>query len=162
MSMFSPNKHLSRRDMLRHGAAGLAAASTVPGLKGMGHAATQLGLDRSSSSGLPGLPHHTPKAKRLIYLFQNGAPTHVDLFDYKPTLVALHGKPVPEEFIAGKRFSTMTGSATGKLLLGPISPFHQRGESGAWVSDLMPYTAEVADELCFIKGLHTEAVNHAP
>jgi hypothetical protein len=111
---------------------------------------------------LSGLPHHAPRAQHVIYLFQNGAPTHVDLFDYKPLLAELHGKPVPEEYIAGKRFSTMTGKADGKLLLAPIEPFHQHGESGAWVSELLPYTAEVADELCFVKGMHTGAVNHAP
>src|SRR6516164_11316670 len=64
------------------------------------------------SGGLTGLPHFAPKAKRVIYLFQNGAPTHVDLFDYKPKIKELHGKPVPESYIGGKRFSTMTGSAS--------------------------------------------------
>lgn len=116
----------------------------------------------STTSGLADLPHFAPKAKRVIYLFMNGAPTHVDLFDYKPQIQKLHGTPVPESFLAGKRFSTMTGNPTGKLMLAPIEPFRQRGESGAWVSDLMPFTAGVADKLCFIKSMHTEAVNHAP
>ena len=98
----------------------------------------------------------------MIYLFQNGAPTHCDLFDYKPKLAELHGKPVPDEYFAGKRFSTMTGDPSGKLMLAPIEPFHQHGKSGAWVSELMPYTAKIADDLCFVKSMHTEAVNHAP
>jgi hypothetical protein len=106
--------------------------------------------------------HFAPKAKRVIYLFMNGAPTHVDLFDYKPKLQEMHGKPVPDEYIGGKRFSTMTGNAKGKLALGPIEPFKQHGQSGAWVSSFLPYTAAIADELCFIKSMHTEAVNHAP
>ncbi len=115
-----------------------------------------------ASVGLPGLPHFAPKAKHVVYLFQNGAPTHVDTFDWKPRLQTMHGQTVPEEYIGGKRFSTMTGNAQGKLLLAPIEPFAQHGLSGAWVSKLLPYTAEVVDKLCFIKSLHTDAVNHAP
>src|SRR5215510_7414444 len=107
-------------------------------------------------------PHFPPKAKHVIYLFMDGAPTHVDLFDYKPKLQKMHGEPIPDEYLAGKRFSTMTRKANGKLLLGPIEPFKQRGKSGAWVSDFLPFTAEIADELCFIKGMKTEAINHAP
>ena len=112
--------------------------------------------------GLPSLPHFAPKAKRVIYLFQNGAPTHVDLFDWKPELQKRHKEAVPASYIQNRRFSTMTGAADGKLLLAPVEPFSQRGESGAWVSDFMPHTAKVADELCFVKSLHTEQVNHAP
>ncbi len=112
--------------------------------------------------GLPGLPHFAAKAKHVIYLFQNGAPTHVDLFDWKPLLKKMHGQPVPQSYIGGKRFSTMTGKADGKLMLAPVEPFRQYGECGAWVSDLMPHTAQIVDKLCFIKSMHTEAVNHAP
>jgi hypothetical protein len=112
--------------------------------------------------GLRGLPHFAPKARRVIYLFQNGAPTHVDLFDYKPRLQKLHGQPVPESYVAGRRFSTMTGSPQGKLLLAPVEPFKQHGRCGAWVSNFMPHTASMVDDLCFIKSMHTEAVNHAP
>ena len=152
----------SRRQLLGGVAAG-AAASTLPA---SGWAARALAAPtddpRVPAPGLPDLPHFAPRAKRLIYLFQNGAPTHVDLFDHKPQLAALHGAPVPESAIAGKRFSTMTGDPSGKLLLAPLEPFHQHGESGAWVSELMPHTAGVVDDLCFIKSLHTEAVNHAP
>lgn len=113
-------------------------------------------------TGLGSVPHFPEKAKRVIYLFQNGAPTHCDLFDYKPKLKEMHGKAAPDEYFAGKRFSTMTGDPTGKLMLGPVEPFAQHGQSGAWVSELMPHTAKIADELCFVKSLHTDAVNHAP
>jgi hypothetical protein len=112
--------------------------------------------------GLSGLPHFAPKAKRVIYLFQNGGPTHVDLFDYKPSLKQMHGQPVPQDYIGEKRFSTMTGNPSGKVMLAPVEPFKQYGQSGAWVSDFMPYTAGVVDDLCFIHSLHTEQVNHAP
>ncbi len=151
---------LTRREFLgRAGTAvGLAALTGLLGNERLRAAATT----RSGVARLPGLPHLAPKAKRVIYLFQNGAPTHVDLFDYKPKLQQLHGKPVPDDYIAGKRFSTMTGKADGKLLLAPVEPFHQHGRSGAWVSEFLPHTARMADELCFVKSLHTDAVNHAP
>lgn len=139
---------------------------------GMGALASLLARD-GFSAGIEDSPAHSmdvppafralaPKAKRVIYLFQNGAPTHVDLFDYKPRIVEMHGTPVPEEYLGGKRFSTMTGNPQGKLMLAPVEPFSQHGQSGAWVSRFLPWTASVADELCFIKSMHTEAVNHAP
>lgn len=108
------------------------------------------------------LPHFAPKAKRVIYLFQNGAPSHVDLFDYKPKLREWHGKQIPDELTGGKRFSTMTGNQINRPVLSEITNFKQHGQSGAWVSDFMPHTAEIADDLCFIKSMYTEAVNHAP
>jgi hypothetical protein len=130
---------------------------------GIGLAALASLLGKESSFGSePLLPQIAPKAKRVIYLFQNGAPSHVELFDHKPELVKRHGQPVPESMLAGKRFSTMTGNPSGKKLLGALEPFQARGKSGATVSDLLPYTAGIADELCFIKSLYTEQVNHAP
>jgi hypothetical protein len=143
---------LTRRELFRKGALGLGAAAL----------GSLLSKDAEASGGLPGLPHFAPRAKRVIYLFMNGAPTHVDLFDWKPRLQEMHGKPVPQEYLGTKRFSTMTGDPKGKLLLAPVEPFRRYGGSGAWVSGLMPHTARVADELCFIKSMHTEQVNHAP
>lgn len=119
-------------------------------------------LSGATRSGPPELPHFAPRAKRVIYLFQNGGPTHVELFDFKPKLKEMHGKPLPESFVAGKRFSTMTGDPKGKVMLAPVEPFSRRGQSGAWVSNFLPHTAALADELCFIHSMHTEAVNHAP
>ncbi len=147
--------HVGRREFFGRSAAGLGTAALASLLARDGHAAER-------SGGLPELPHFTPKAKRVIYLFQNGGPTHVDLFDYKPKLIEMHGQPVPQEYIGEKRFSTMTGNTNGKVMLAPVEPFRQRGQSGAWVSDFLPYTAGIADELCFIHSLHTEQVNHAP
>ena len=141
-------------------------------LTGAVHGAGTLGLaalsgllardSRASTGTLSGVLHRPAKAKRVIYLFMNGAPTHVDIFDYKPKLAQMHGQPVPESFIAGKRFSTMSGGVKSKLMLAPIQPFHRRGKSGAWVSDLMPFTASMADDLCIIRSMNTDAVNHAP
>ena len=106
--------------------------------------------------------HIAPKAKRVIYLFQNGAPSHLELFDDKPKLTKLHGERVPDSYMEGKRFSTMSAAADKRRLLAPVEPFKKHGESGATVSAFMPHTAKIADELCFIKSMHTEQVNHAP
>ncbi len=153
---------LTRRTFLGRSGTGLGLAA-LSGLLGRAESTpAPTAPPTGAPPRLPGLPHHAPRAKHAIYLFQNGAPTHVDLFDYKPRLRELHGKPVPEGYLGGKRFSTMTGKADGKLLLAPIEPFHRRGQSGAWVSELMPHTAGIADDLCFVKGLHTGSVNHAP
>ena len=151
----SHNIHPNRRDMLHAGGTGI-------GLAALQSLLVKEGRTASVSGALTGKLPKVPRAKRVIYLFQNGAPTHVDLFDYKPKLAQLHGQPVPESAIAGKRFSTMSGSGKGKLLLAPVEPFHKRGKCGAWVSNFLPYTARIADELCFIRSMHTDAVNHAP
>ena len=143
-------RHLTRREFFGRTATGIGTAALASLL-------CRDGLAESSAR-----PHFPAKAKRVIYLFMNGAPTHVDLFDYKPKLQAMHGTPIPDEYLAGKRFSTMTGNAKGKLVLGPIEPFQQRGDSGAWVSDFLPFTASIADDLCFVKSMRTEAINHAP
>jgi len=116
----------------------------------------------NATGGLPGLPHFAPKAKRVIYLFQSGAPSQLDLFDHKPLLAARHGTDLPDSIRQGQRLTGMT--ATQERF--PIAPtrfrFAQHGRSGAWLSELLPHTARVADELCFIKTLHTEAINHDP
>lgn len=145
---------LTRRQLFGKSAAGLGTAA----LGSLLNPATATSADSLSND----LPHQAPRARNIIYLFMTGAPTHVDLFDYKPEIQRLHGQPVPESFFAGKRFSTMTGNPTGKVMLQPVEPFEQHGQSGAWVSKLMPYTAGIVDDLCFIKSMHTEQVNHAP
>ncbi len=103
--------------------------------------ATHRPPSRKRVGGLPELPHFAPKAKRVIYLFQNGAPTHVDLFDYKPELTKQKGKQIPDSVVKGARFSTMTGGQTVRPCLPEITKFAQHGQSGAWVSDFLPHTA---------------------
>jgi hypothetical protein len=159
------NRHITRREFFGRTACGIgtaALASLLGRESWAAGAARAIQTGGKRTGGLPGLPHFAPRAKRVIYLFMNGAPTHVELFDYKPKLTQMHGQPTPPEYLGTKRFSTMTGNPKGKVLLAPLEPFKQRGQSGAWVSDLLPHTAAIADDLCFIKGMHTEAVNHAP
>ena len=102
------------------------------------------------------------RAKRVICLHMLGAISHVDTFDYKPTLERMHGQDLPPSVRETQRLSTMSGGQSAFPIVGPLRPFKQRGDSGAWVSDFLPYTAAIADDLCFVKSLHTEHVNHDP
>ena len=112
--------------------------------------------------GLPGLPHFAPKAKRIIYLFQSGAPSQHELWDYKPKLADLRGTDLPPSVRGNQRLTAMTASQTSFPLVPSLFKFAQHGESRAWVSELMPHTAKIVDDLCFIKSMHTEAINHDP
>lgn len=112
--------------------------------------------------GLPGLPHFPAKAKRVIYLFQSGAPSQLDLFDPKPGLLERRATELPDSIRRGQRLTGMTATQTSF----PVAPskyqFAQHGKSGTWISELLPHTAKIADELCVVRSLHTEAINHDP
>ena len=111
----------------------------------------------------PKKPHFEPKAKAVIYLFMAGGPSQLELFDYKPKLNALHGKPVPLDFIKGKRFAFMdTFAKKVPLLLGSRRKFKQYGKAGSWVSECLPYTATVVDDLAIVRSIQTNVFNHAP
>jgi hypothetical protein len=111
---------------------------------------------------MAGLPHHAAKAKRVIFLFQHGGPSQLDLFDWKPNLAKVRGQELPESVRQGQRLTGMTAYQASFPTAPTIFPFAQRGKSGAWMSDLLPHTAKIADELCIMKSLHTEAINHDP
>jgi len=111
---------------------------------------------------LTGLPHFAPKAKRIIYLFQNGAPSQLDLFDYKPKLQEMFGADLPASVRMGQRLTGMTAKQEKFPLAGTKFKFDQYGESRAWISELLPHTASIVDELCFVKTMYTEAINHDP
>jgi hypothetical protein len=112
--------------------------------------------------GVGGLPHFPAKAKRVIYLFQAGAPSQLDLFDYKPQLAAHFDKDLPDSIRRGQRITTMT-SGQSRLPVAPsIFRFNQHGQSGMWVSELLPHTASVVDDIALVKTVHTEAINHDP
>ena len=108
------------------------------------------------------LPHFPPTAKRVIYLFQSGGPSQMDMFDYKPRLNDLRGTDLPASIRMGQRLTGMTSTQAAFPVAPPMFKFAQHGQSGAWVSELLPHTAKVVDELCFIKSMHTEAINHDP
>jgi len=103
-----------------------------------------------------------PKAKRVIYLFQSGAPSQMDLFDYKPEMNDRFDEDLPDGIRNGQRLTGMTSGQARFPIAPSIFKFSQRGESGAWVSDLMPHLSGVVDKLCFVKSMYTEAINHDP
>jgi len=116
----------------------------------------------NTTGALSGLPHFKPKAKRVIYLFQSGAPSQMDLFDYKPALKEKRGIDLPDSVRMGQRFTTMT-SGQKKFPVAPsLFTFAQHGKCGAWLSELLPHTAKIADDICLIKSVQTEAINHDP
>lgn len=121
--------------------------------------------ETASRPGIGGvLPelHHSAKAKRIVYLFMSGGPSQIDLFDYKPQMNIDNGKELPASVRMGQRLTGMSGNQATLPIAGSIFKFAQHGESGAWMSDLLPHTSKIADDLCIIKSLHTEAINHDP
>ena len=113
-------------------------------------------------AAITGLAQFAPKAKRIIYLFQNGAPSQLDLFDYKPLLQKMHGEDLPASIRQGQRLTGMTADQKKFPLAGTVFQFNQYGQAKAYISELLPYTAGVVDDLCIIKSLYTEAINHDP
>ena len=112
--------------------------------------------------GLPGLPHFPPTAKRAIYLHLVGAPPQMDLFDYKPGMKDWYDKDLPESIRKGQRLTTMTSGQSRFPIAPSIFKFNQHGQSGAWISELLPWTAKMVDEMAIVRSLHTEAINHEP
>jgi hypothetical protein len=143
---------MTRRHFFGAGATGLGTAAL----------ASLLGKDLRADTALPGLPHFAPKAKRVIYLFQHGAPSQLDMFDYKPMLKERRGLNLPDSIRMGQRLTGMTAYQTTFPTAPTVFRFSQQGQSGMWLSELVPHTGKVADDLVLIKSLHTEAINHDP
>ena len=114
------------------------------------------------AGGLSGIPHFAPKAKRVIYLFQSGGPSQHELWDYKPKLAEMVGDDLPPSVRGNQRVTAMTSGQLSFPLVPSLYKFDRHGQSGAWVSELMPHTAKIVDDLAFIKSMHTEAINHDP
>ena len=138
-------------------AAGTAALASL-----LGRDALAVPPEATASGGLHGFPNFPPRARRVIWLTQAGAPSQMDLFDYKPTLADQFDKDLPESIRQGQRLTGMTSGQARFPVAPSIFPFRQRGQSGIWMSDLLPHTARIADDICVIKTLHTEAINHDP
>src|SRR5262245_7540579 len=132
---------------------------------GLGLGALAFGTLRAAEptkSGLPGLPHFAPKAKRVFYLFRGGGPSHLELFDYKPLLNEKNGQQLPAPVRGGQRLTGMSVNQSSIPLAGSVFKFSRHGKCGGWVSELLPHTAGVIDELCVVKSMFTEAINHDP
>jgi hypothetical protein len=150
--------NINRRKFLSRLSIGLGSAALgsllIPDLfSGSGETATNSAL---------GLPHLAPKAKRVIYLFQNGAPSQLETFDYKPMLNKMVGQDLPDSVRKGQRLTGMTSGQKKFPLVGSHYKFAQYGQSGAWVSEVFPYMSKIVDDLCIVRSMHTEAINHDP
>ena len=138
---------LNRRTFLQHSAQGIGLAAFGSMLPGSAMAANY---------------HRPPKAKRIIYMFQSGAPSQMDLFDPKPGLLKHRGEDLPDSIRQGQRITTMTSGQKTLPVAPSIFEFARHGQSGQWLSELLPHTAKIADDICIIKSMHTEAINHDP
>lgn len=148
----------TRRQFFGRGAKGLGSLALFSLLADQARSAT----DKPAIGGLPGLPHFAPKAKRAIYLHMLGAPPQLETFDYKPGLQAMFDKDLPESIRSGQRLTTMTAGQTRFPIAPSIFKFQRHGQCGAWVSELLPHTAKMVDDLAIIRTLHTDAINHEP
>ncbi|MFH6767496.1 DUF1501 domain-containing protein [Gaetbulibacter aquiaggeris] len=147
------HKPISRKDFLSKATLGLGAIS----LSSLINPLSAFGATFGSATG----PHFAPKAKRVIFLNMIGAPSQLDLFDYKPILTKMHGIELPDSVMGGRVTATAAAQAS-KPIVRPLYNFSQRGESGMWMSDLMPHMGQIADELCMINSMYTESVQHEP
>src|SRR5580693_7331330 len=145
---------VTRRHFFGRSATGIGVAALASLLERDGLATT--------AGGLPGFPNFAPKAKRVIYLFQSGAPSQMELFDYKPRLVDLQGSELPESIRMGQRLTGMSSQQASFPVVPSKFKFAQYGQNGAWVSELLPHTAKIVDDLTIVKSCFTEAINHDP
>lgn len=148
---------LTRRQFLGRTARGLGTIALASLLNPQ-----LLAAGKPRIGGLEGVPHFAPKAKRVIYLFQSGAPSQMDLFDYKPLIAEMFDKELPDSVRKGQRLTGMTSGQTRLPIAPSIFKFQQYGQSGAWFSELVPHLAQRADDLCVVRSMFTEAINHDP
>ena len=153
---------MTRRQFFRRSSAGIAigipALATLLTTDGFGaDSATD-----AKTGGLAGLPHFPPKARRVIFLHQSGAPSQMELFDYKPNLVNLQGTELPDSVRMGQRITGMTSGQSSFPVAPSIFKFSQYGKSGAWISELLPHHTKIVDDITIIRTVHSEAINHDP
>ncbi len=149
---------MSRRECLNRLALGIGGIALAQLLQRDTEAATSA----PAEPGLPGLPHFPAKAKRIIYLFQSGGPSQLDLMDPKPLLNQRHGEQLPDSVRGSQRLTGMSGNQSSIPIAGSPFRFARHGQSGAWFSELLPHTARIADDLCIVRTLYTESINHGP
>src|SRR5687767_9103863 len=150
---------LTRRQLFGRAAAGIGTAALASLLNPTLFASQQTA---GPGGGVLDALHFAPRAKRVIYLFMSGGPSHIDLFDYKPKLAQLNGTELPGSVRMGQRITGMTSGQKSFPCVAPIFKFKQHGKAGTWVSELMPYVANIVDDIAVIKSHNTEAINHDP
>jgi hypothetical protein len=162
MNIFEQQQRLlTRRQLFGRTATGIGTAALASLLNPELFAAPQIPRGKALAGTLPAL-HFAPKAKRVIYLVMSGGPSHIDLFDYKPQLKDLNGTELPDSIRGGQRITGMTAGQKSFPCAAPQFKFEQHGQSGTWISELLPHTAGVVDDLTIVKTLNTEAINHDP
>ncbi len=158
MDLFDSLAPLHRRTFLHRASVGVGSAALMSLLARDGFAASQ--ERRNALGGLAHLPHHAAKAKRVIFLYMSGGPSHLETFDYKPRLAELDGTPMPDSFTKGQPIAQLQGQDL--KCLGPQFTFRRHGESGQEIADILPYTAGIADEIAIIRSMQTDQINHDP
>ena len=153
--------NMTRRDLLANSARPLGAAA-LASLVGKAATAAPTAAEANDRGGLPGLPHFAPKAKRVIYLFMAGGPSHIDTFDYHPNVRKLHGQELPDSVRQGQRITGTTSGQKSFPVVAPMFEFKKHGEHGTWVSEILPNVAGIVDDITVVKSVHTEAINHDP
>jgi hypothetical protein len=153
-------EQLTRRHFF--GRAGVSIGAAALASLALEQAPRSARADSTAYGGLPDLPHFAPKAKRAIYLHMNGGPAQMDLLDYKPKMAEFFDKDLPESVRQGQRLTTMTSGQARFPIAPSVFKFQQHGQAGAWVSELMPWTARMVDDLAIVKTVWTEAINHDP
>lgn len=159
MSKANISTRNTRRDFLKKSGMGLGSIALSQLMGGQQLWSQERGILTPQTTGGR---HFPAKAKRVIYLFQSGGPSQIELFDHKPELVKWHGKEIPDSLRGTQRNSGMVANQSSFPLVKSIYDFKQHGQSGQWISELLPYTAQLADDLCIIRSMHTEAINHEP
>jgi len=153
-------RYETRRQFFKHGASFMGAAALGMLAPKMLQAAEKVA--RASATGKTPGPHFAPKAKKVIYLHMVGGPPQMDMFDYKPVMKDYYDKDLPESVRNGQRLTTMTSGQTRFPIAPSMYKFTQHGKSGMWITELLPWTAKAVDDICFIRSMHTEAINHEP
>ena len=150
---------LTRRQFFGRTAAGIGTAALASLLNPSLFASA---AEIAGGRGSLGFPHFAPRAKRVIYLFMSGGPSHIDLFDYKPRIHNLNGSELPGDVRMGQRITGMTSGQKSFPCAAPMFRFSRHGQSGTWISELLPHTAGIVDDIAIVKSMHTEAINHDP
>ena len=155
-------QRVTRRQLFGSAGTGIGSVALASLLGQDTQAAASTAAHATGQPGLAGLPHIEPKAKRVVMLWQGGGPSHVDLFDPKPDLINRGGEDIPPSVRGQTRLSTMSSGYAKWPVVSPIKPFRKYGACGMEMSEMLPHLGGVADELCLVRSMHTEAVNHAP
>lgn len=151
---------INRRSFLNRSGVSLGSAALASLLAREGQAATPSAMSPQTTGGILDQWHVAPKAKRVIFLYMSGGPSHLETFDYKPTLASMDGQPMPESFTQGQPIAQLQGQEL--KVLGPQFKFRRCGKSGQEISDILPFTQEIADDICILRSLHTTQINHDP